>query len=135
MRKQKLVKKKSAKNAVKKSFNSAASQYSGIIANGAKSSKSLGAARSSVKNYLKNVGNVPRGQLVDDLKSAGFEKVFDGKGMQHFQRGNWKIRLDPPQSGTPFNHMHINRGGNRNAFDIFLNSTHYKSPGAHISIR
>ena len=101
----------------------------------ARSSTSLGAARSSVRGYLKNVGNVPRNQLVKDLEGAGFKKVFDGKGMQHFQRGNWKIRLDPPQSGTPFNHMHINRGGNKNAFDIFLNPVNYKSPGAHIPIR
>jgi hypothetical protein len=84
---------------------------------------------------LKNVGNVPRNQLVKDLQGTGFKKVFDGKGMQHFQQGKWKIRLDPPQSGTPFNHMHINRGGNKNTFDIFLNPVNYKSPGAHIPIR
>lgn len=111
-------------------------EKSGVSAgDAARSSTSLGAARSSVRGYLKNVGNVPRNQLVKDLEGAGFKKVFDGKGMQHFQRGNWKIRLDPPQSGTPFNHMHINRGGNKNAFDIFLNPVNYKSPGAHIPIR
>lgn len=88
---------------------------------------------------MKNVGNVPRNQLVKDLEGAGFKKVFDGKGMQHFQRGNWKIRLDPPhlkgKNPTPFNHMHINSGGNKNAFDIFLNPVSPSSPGAHIPIR
>ncbi|MFT0716759.1 RHS repeat-associated core domain-containing protein [Flagellimonas lutimaris] len=98
------------------------------------SGTSLGAARSSVRNYLKNVSNLSRDQLIGDLESAGFKKVFEGKGMQHFQRGDWKIRLDPPQKGTPFNHMHINKGGNKNAFDIFLNPVHYKSPSAHIPI-
>ena len=105
----------------------------------AKSSTSLGAARSSVRGYLKNVGNVPRNQLVKDLEGAGFKKVFDGNGMQHFQRGKWKIRLDPPhlngKNPTPFNHMHINRGGNKNTFDIFLNPVSPSSPGAHIPIR
>jgi hypothetical protein len=61
--------------------------------------------------------------------------VFDGKGMMHFERGGMKIRLDPPQQGTPFNHMHLNYGGNKSAYDIFLNPVNYKSPAAHIPIR
>ena len=45
-----------------------------------------------------------------------------------------KIRLDPPQGRTPYKHMHINRGGNKNAYDIFLNPVKHTSPGAHILI-
>ena len=96
---------------------------------------SLGHARSTARKYLQGVSDVPRGQLIDDLHQAGFKKVFEGKGMQHFQRGSWKIRLDPPHAGTLHNHMHINRGGNKSTFDIHLNPVNYKSPAAHIPIK
>ncbi len=98
-------------------------------------SKALGTSRTIIKNYLKNVGNIPRAQLVRDLESAGFKSVFKGKGMEHFARGNFKIRLDPPDAKTFFNHMHINVGGNKKAFDILLRSVKAKSPAAHIPIR
>lgn len=70
-----------------------------------------------------------------DLDAAGFKKVFDDKGMQHFQRGDWKVRLDPPQGKTNYDHMHINRGGNKNTYDSNLKPTPYKSPDAHIEIQ
>jgi hypothetical protein len=101
----------------------------------AKTSTSLGAGRTGVKQWLQNAGNLERGQLIKDIEGAGFKKVFDGKGMMHFERGGMKIRLDPPQPGTPFNHMHLNYGGNKSAYDIFLNPVNYKSPAAHIPIR
>jgi len=103
--------------------------------NAAKTSTSLGAGRTGVKQWLQNAGNLERGQLIKDIEGAGFKKVFDGKGMMHFERGGMKIRLDPPQPGTPFNHMHLNYGGNKSAYDIFLNPVNYKSPAAHIPIR
>lgn len=96
---------------------------------------SLGAARSGVKQWLKNAGSLERSQLIKDIEGAGFKKVFDGKGMMHFEHGGLKIRLDPPQPGTPFNHMHLNYGGNKSAYDIFLNPVNYKSPAAHIPIK
>lgn len=101
----------------------------------AKGGASLGAGRTGVKQWLQNAGNLERGQLIKDIEGAGFKKVFDGKGMMHFERGGMKIRLDPPQPGTPFNHMHLNYGGNKSAYDIFLNPVNYKSPAAHIPIR
>ena len=131
-----------ASNRISKTAPNIANKVKNVLPlgnNAARGSTSLGAARSSIRGYLKNVGNIPRSQLVKDLEGAGFNKVFEGKGMQHFQRGNWKIRLDPPhlkgKYTTPFNHMHINRGGNKNAFDIFLNPVKSSSPGAHIRIR
>ncbi|WP_241566280.1 RHS repeat-associated core domain-containing protein [Pseudoalteromonas sp. R3] len=97
--------------------------------------KGLGSTRKRVREYLNNIEDVPREQLVKDLEKAGFEKVFDGNGMQHFQRGKWKVRIDPPHGKTDYNHMHINRGGNKNAFDKNLKPVSHKSPDAHISIQ
>jgi hypothetical protein len=50
-----------------------------------------------------------------------------------YQRGGLKVRLDPPQVGTPNNHMHLEFGGK--SYDIFLNPVDRKSPAAHIPIR
>ncbi len=55
--------------------------------------------------------------------------------MKYFQRGKWKVRLDPPHGKTKFNHMHINRGGNKSTFDKNLNPVSHKSLDAHISIQ
>lgn len=85
--------------------------------------KGLGSSRQEVREYVKNVDKIPRKQLVKDLEAAGFKNVFDDKGMQHFKRGNWNVRLDPPQGKTNYDHMHINRGGNRNAYDANLKPT------------
>lgn len=98
-------------------------------------SQSLGAGRTAVKKWLQNAKNLNRSQLVKDIESSGFKKVYDSKGMMHFERGGMKIRIDPPQSGTPFNHMHLNYGGNKSAYDIFLNPVFYKSSSAHIPIQ
>ena len=97
--------------------------------------KGLGATRKSVREYLNKIEGVPRGQLAKDLEKAGFKKVFDGNGMQHFQRGKWKVRIDPPHGKTNYNHMHINRGGNKNAFDKNLKPLSHKSPDAHLPIQ
>lgn len=105
------------------------------VTSAGKASTSLGAGRTGAKKWLQNAGNLERNKLINDIESAGFNKVFEGKGMMHFERGGMKIRLDPPQPRTPFNHMHLNYGSNKNAFDIFLNPVNYKSPAAHIPIR
>ncbi|MBN8684316.1 MAG: RHS repeat-associated core domain-containing protein [Chitinophagales bacterium] len=105
------------------------------LGNAAETGTSLGAGRIRVKQWLQNVGNLERDQLIKDIEGAGFKKVFDGKGMMHFQRGGIKIRVDPPQPGTPFDHMHINYGGNKSAYDVFLKPVNFKSPAAHIPIK
>ena len=54
----------------------AATRGIGLVDNAAEAStKSLGAARSTIKKYLQNVSNVNRTQLAKDLESAGFTKV------------------------------------------------------------
>ena len=80
----------------------------------------LGTGRTTVKQWLQNAENLERRQLIKDIKGAGFKKVFSRKSITNFEHGGMKIQLDPPQSGTPFNHMHLNYGGNKNTYDIFL---------------
>ena len=76
---------------------------------------SLGSSLPIFKKWLKGVDRLDRDQIVRDLRRLGFKKVYDGKGMIHMERGGIKIRLDPPQHGTEYNHMHINYGrGNKN---------------------
>lgn len=50
-----------------------------------------------------------------------------------FERGGMRIRLDPPQAGTLFNHMHLEYGGN--SYNIFLKPENYRSPAVHIKIK
>ncbi|WP_018676242.1 RHS repeat domain-containing protein [Riemerella columbina] len=98
--------------------------------------ESLGAGRIRVKQWLQNVGNLERDQLIRDIEKAGFKRVGPLESPSvHYQREAMKIRLDAPDKYTPFNHMHLNYGGNKNAYDIFLNPVNYKSPAAHIPIR
>lgn len=107
----------------------------GVVDDAAKTSTSLGAGRIGVKKWLQGAGNLERGQLIKDIEGVEFNKVYDAKGMMHFERGGMKIRLDPPQAGAQFNHMHLNYGSNKNAYDIFLDPVNYKSLSAHIPIR
>ena len=95
---------------------------------------SLGAGRTGVKQWLQGAGNLERGKLIQDIEGVGFKRV----GLQnpvgmHFERGAMKIRLDPPQKGTPFNHMHLEYGGN--SYNNLLNPVNYRSPAAHIPIK
>ena len=97
---------------------------------------SLGSSLPIFKKWLKGVDRLDRDQIVRDLRRLGFKKVYDGKGMIHMERGGIKIRLDPPQHGTEYNHMHINYGrGNKNTYDVNLHSVDYRSPAAHIKIK
>ena len=100
----------------------------------AKTGTSLGAGRTGVKQWLQNAGNLERGTLIQNIESAGFKRMSPTTSpVSVFERGGMRIRLDPPQSGTPFNHMHLEYGGN--SYNIFLNPVNYKSPAAHIPIR
>lgn len=100
----------------------------------AKTGASLGAGRTGVKQWLQNAGNLERGTLIQNIESAGFKRMSPTTSpVSVFERGGMRIRLDPPQSGTPFNHMHLEYGGN--SYNIFLNPVNYKSPAAHIPIR
>lgn len=44
-----------------------------------------------------------------------------------------RIRLDPPQGKTLYNHMHLEYG--ENSYNIFLNQVNYRSPASHIPIK
>lgn len=98
---------------------------------------SLGAGRVGAKQWLQDVATLDRPQLIQQIESAGFKPVGPQNPIYglHFERGGVKLRIDPPQPGTPFNHMHINYGGNKAAYDVFLNPVNYKSPAAHIPVQ
>ena len=97
---------------------------------------SLGSSLPIFKKWLKGVDRLDRDQIVRDLRRLGFKKVYDVKGMIHMEGGGIKIRLDPPQHGTEYNHMHINYGrGNKNTYDVNLHSVDYRSPAARIKIK
>lgn len=97
---------------------------------------SLGSSLPIFKKWLKGVDRLDRDQIVRDLRRLEFKKVYDGKGMIHMEGGGIKIRLDPPQHGTEYNHMHINYGrGNKNTYDVNLHSVDYRSPAARIKIK
>ncbi len=110
----------------------------GIKTAGEQAVKSIGEGRSAVKSWLQSAGNLERGQLIQDIEGAGFKRVgLDNPVGMHFERGGMKIRLDPSQAGTPFNHMHLELGrkANRTFYDMLLNSVPYDAPAAHIPIR
>jgi RHS repeat-associated protein len=99
-----------------------------------KGGASLGAGRTGVKQWLQNAGNLERGELIQNIESVGFKRMSPTSSpVSVFERGGMRIRLDPPQSGTPFNHMHLEYGGN--SYNTLLNPVHYKSHAAHIPIR
>ena len=96
--------------------------------------QSLGAGRTTAKQWLQKAGSMERGQLVKDIQGAGFKLKTPAKSpVQVFERGGMRIRLDPIQKGTPYNHMHLEYG--RNSYNIFLNPVNYRSPAAHIPIK
>ncbi len=96
--------------------------------------QSLGTGRTAVKQWLQKAGTMERRQLVKDIQSAGFKLKTPAKSpLQVFERGGMRIRLDPIQRGAPYNHMHLEYGGE--SYNIFLNPVNYRSPAAHIPIR
>ena len=92
-------------------------------------------ARQKIKNWLGNVDQMSPSKLRSDLKSAGFNRASPYS--QHYKRGDITIRLDNPDSSTPYNHMHIEVGpkGNKIYYDTKLNRVDRRSPDAHIRIR
>lgn len=97
--------------------------------------QSLGAGRIAVKQWLQNAGNLERGQLIQDVESVGFKRMSPTNSpVSVFERGGMKIRLDPPQLPmTPYNHMHLEYGGN--SYNSLLNRVKYTSSEAHIPIK
>ncbi|WP_053006195.1 RHS repeat domain-containing protein [Kiloniella spongiae] len=106
--------------------------------------------RTQLKQYLSNIKSVPREKLLKDLKAIGFKEVKKmPNGMIHLQRGQIKLRLDPPhltgptKTQVPYDHMHINMTGglkkkistNKRAFNKDLKPTDYRSSDAHIEIQ
>ena len=83
---------------------------------------------------MQNAGNLERGQLIQDIEGAGFKLTSPSNApLQVFERGGMKIRLDPPQGKTLYNHMHLEYGGN--SYNNLLNPVNFKSPAAHIPIQ
>ncbi|WP_430399832.1 RHS repeat-associated core domain-containing protein [Flavobacterium sp.] len=98
---------------------------------------SLGSSRTQIKSYLKNMENLDKATIIDDIESVGFKNVYNGdKGggavWEHTKIEGLKIRLDSPHIDVPFEHMHINFGNKFNSFDINLRPVNFNSPGAHI---
>jgi RHS repeat-associated protein len=93
----------------------------------------LGRAIVTVKQWLQKASSLPRQQLINDIQKAGFVlKSPSNSPVQVFEKGGMRIRLDPPQNGTPYNHMHLEYGGN--SYDLSLNLVNYRSAAAHIPI-
>ena len=92
-------------------------------------------ARQKIKNWLRNVNQMDPSKLRSDLESAGFDRASPYS--QHYKRGDITIKLDNPDSSTPYNHMHIEVGpkGNKIYYDLKLNRVDRRSPDAHIRIR
>lgn len=85
---------------------------------------------------MQNVENLDKAQITKDLEGAGLKKLPNNHpDMSIFERGKMKIRLDPPQKGTPFHHMHLNFPGQKDAYDIYMHPIDYRKPGAHLKIK
>ena len=94
----------------------------------------LGTGRTAVKEWLQGVGEMEAKALIRDIEHAGFKRMSPSSSpVSVFERGGMRIRLDPPQAGTPYNHMHLDYGGN--SYDVLLNIVDYRSKEAHIPIR
>lgn len=98
---------------------------------------SLGSSRTQIKSYLKNMENLDKATIIDDIESVGFKNVYNGdKGggavWEHTKIEGLKIRLDSPHIDVRFEHMHINFGNKFNSFDINLRPVNFNSDGAHI---
>lgn len=75
-----------------------------------------------------------KGKPTSKVESVGFRRMSPTSSpVSVFERCGMRIRLDPRQSGTPFNHMHLEYRGN--SYNNLLNPVYYKSPAAHIPIK
>ncbi|WP_029988654.1 RHS repeat-associated core domain-containing protein [Myroides odoratimimus] len=97
--------------------------------------RGLGVTRTSIKGWLANVGNLDRVDLIRDIERIGFRKIYEGQGMTKYGHGKLQIRIDPPQGKTNYNHMHLNYGGDKKAYNINLQPVNFRSTEAHIRIK
>lgn len=96
--------------------------------------------RQKVMDYLEKVGVKSQAAIANDLKKIGFKEISPkGAPIRVFQRpgSDVKVRLDPPQGATNYNHMHIEMGKklNKTSYDKNLKSVPYESKAAHMRTR
>jgi len=93
--------------------------------------------RAQIRDYLSNVREIPREQLIKDLESAGLKlkgespdglfKTFEDKV------GNIRVKLHPQDSITDYSHLHVyNKSGN--SLTANLTRAPYDSPDVHMKI-
>ncbi|CAG9001006.1 MAG: hypothetical protein CENE_03014 [Candidatus Celerinatantimonas neptuna] len=97
-----------------------------------------GLTSSKVKDYLSNVEDVPREQLVKDLQSMGLKvkgQSPDGRFMEFVDKeGNVRVKIHPSDKVTKYNHLHV-YDKESNPLNSSLNKVDRKSPEAHIKIQ
>ncbi len=92
-----------------------------------------------IRNYLSNVDNVPRKQLVSDMESIGLKLKGkgspDGRFMEFVDsKGRLRAKIHPPDGSTKTNHLHIyDKEGN--SLNKVLEKVKFTSPEAHIPIQ
>jgi len=90
-----------------------------------------------IKEYLANVQNMPREQLIQDLESVGLKlkgespsglfKTFEDKA------GNLRVKIHPPDASTDYSHIHIyDKAGN--SLTQNLTRAPYDLPDVHIRV-
>jgi hypothetical protein len=93
--------------------------------------------RAQLKDYLSNVHEIPRDQLIKDLESIGLKLrggSKDGRFMSFFDKyGNERVKIHPPDRATTYDHIHIYDKNGRD-LNADLSTVSYKSPEAHIPI-
>ena len=91
-----------------------------------------------VKLYLRNVEDVPREKLIEDMQKIGLKikgQSPDGRFMEFVDsQGRLRAKIHPPDSVTPTHHLHIyNKDGEslNSALDVVTR----RSPEGHIPIQ
>jgi RHS repeat-associated protein len=93
--------------------------------------RSLGAARTEIKEWLQTVGTIDESTLLQNITDAGFKLTSpEGLHLKVYENKGLKVRVDPPQKGTPYNHIHLEYGGQ--SYNTLLRPVPRKSPDAHI---
>ena len=100
-------------------------------------SKSLGYGRSQFRKFLQKAGQLERNELEKGLQKFGFKRLHSSPQGTYYGHGNIKVRIDPPQKGTPNNHMHVEYGKKSDIinYNKDLMPVNRKSPNAHILIK
>jgi hypothetical protein len=94
--------------------------------------------RAQLKDYLSNVHEIPREQLVKELQSSGLKFKGQERGGEFMEftdkQGRLRIKIHPPDPKTPYHHIHIyDRNGRPLSSD--LNIVTRRSEEAHIEIQ